>query len=107
MKLWHVIQWGNEKDGFNGWDTQCVVAAIDLKSAVEKAQELFGYYAINYRGGLADTVRLLGDDGRPDGEARLVIRIWVAFGDNLCHYETWHRQTDTGEWVDFKTMYGE
>lgn len=107
MKLWHVIQWGNSKEGGNGYDTQCIVAASDMKAAIAKGEEYIGYFAPGYRGELADVITLLGDDGRPDEDARLVIRVWVAFGDNMGHYESWHRHPETNEWLDYKTMYGD
>lgn len=109
MKLWHIAQWGNKKDGPNGHDTQCIVAAVDLKSAVEKAELHISHMFDNssYRDGKADAAYLLGDDGKPDGEPQLVIRPWVDFADNLGHYPSWHRRYwDTGEWADTESIYG-
>lgn len=107
MKLWHVIQWGNKDDGPNGWDTQCIVAATDLKSAVDKAQLHIGDFGNGYRDRLADTAHHIGDDGKPDGEAQLVIPVWVAVGINMRRIELWHRHPLTNEWVDHKTMFGD
>lgn len=110
MKLWFVIQWGNKDDGPNGWDTQCIVTAADMKQAIEKAQlhfTQFGNPLDPYRGGKADAINLMGEDGRPDGEPQLVVRIWVAFGDNMMHNPAWFRHPETDEWLDQKTMYGE
>lgn len=110
MKLWHACQWGNREDGVNGWDTQCIVTAIDLKSAVEKAEFHFQQMdrcGTTYRDGRADSIYLMGDDGRPDGEPQLVTRIWVDAAANLMRYPSWHRHPETNEWIDHKTMYGE
>lgn len=107
MKLWYITQWGNSKDGPNGWDTNCVIASTDLKSAVEYAQVLFAALAPGYRDELADAAHLIGDDGRLDEDARLVIRPYIAFADNPGHYESWYRHPETNEWLDQKTMYGE
>lgn len=110
MKLWHIAQWGNKKDGPNGHDTQCIVAAVDLKSAVEKAELHIGhmYSSIDlYRDGKADVAYLLGEDGRPDGEAQLVIRVWLDNAFNLGHYPAWYRHYwDTNEWADSESVYG-
>ncbi len=107
MKLWHIIQWGNHKDGANGWDTQCIVSAKDLKSAVDKAQLHIGDYGNGYRDRLADCAHLMGEDGKPDGEPVLITNVWVAVGVNMGKYELWHRHPESNEWVDHKTMFGE
>jgi hypothetical protein len=108
MKLWHIAQWGNKEDGVNGWDTQCVVAAPNLAEAVKFAEARFqDYNGANYAGGIAHCAFLMGDDGEQDGEACLVLRVWVSFGDNPGNYPSWHRHPETDEWLDTETMYGE
>lgn len=104
MKLWHVTQWGNVIDGVNGWDTQCIVSASTMEAAIEKGEiHISDYGSGKYRDGKADTIYLLGDDNRPDGEPKLVVRVWVAFADNLGHYPSWHKHED--KWIDSKTLY--
>lgn len=83
------------------------MAAPDLNSAVEKAEVHFRDYNSNYREGTSDTIFMLGDDGRPEGEARLVVRVWVAFADNLGHYPSWHRHHKTNEWTDSDVLFGD
>ena len=107
MKLWHIAQWGNIHEGGNGYDTQCVVSTIDLSSAVNRAEKHFATEVFNpYKGGVSDVAILLGEDNHSDGESMLVIGAWIAIADNKLHNPAWYRNTETGEWVDQKTMYG-
>jgi hypothetical protein len=106
VKLWHVAQWGNPKDGPDGWDTQCIVAAPNMQAAIQFGQERFRDQNGEYRDNKADTIYHMGDDGRPDGEPRLVTRVYVDVAMNLGGYPAWHRKWDTDEWLDTATMYG-
>lgn len=109
MKLWHIAQWGNKKTGPDGLDTQCIVSAVDLKSAVEKAELHipYQYDSYSYRNGKADVAYLLGEDSRPDGDPQLIVGVWVDMACNLTHNPAWFRQYESDEWVDQKTMDGE
>lgn len=107
MKLWHIAQWGNPKDGGNGWDTQCIVAAPDMQAAIKFGQDCIQRHNGDYRCGKADTIYHMGDDGRPDGEPVLVVRVYIDVAMNLGRYPAWHRQHETDEWLDTKTMFGE
>lgn len=99
MKLWQVIQWGNPKEGPDGKDTQCLVSAKDLESAIA-----IGEFHIRlqngetYRNGRAHCVILLGHDDMPDGEAVLLTIPWLNAGFNLGRKPAWHRSYDGGEW---------
>lgn len=109
MKLWQVIQWGNPDEGGNGKDTQCIVSAKDLSSAVEK-----GFLHIErYNEGIEnwetriDTVRLLGQDDRPDGEPILIVGVWLAHAQDMPGNASWHQSHRTKEWLTTKEMFGE
>lgn len=102
MKLWRIAQWGNPKEGPNGHDTQCVISAVDMKSALDKATELFGS---GYQKGQADFVMLMGTDPRPKGEAVVVIVPWVAPAFNLAHDPGWLRHPNTRAWVPAEDAY--
>jgi hypothetical protein len=107
VKLWHVAQWGNEKTGVNGYDTQCIVSAIDLPSAVSRAEKHFAEEVSHpYKGGVSDVALLIGEDTKPDREAVLVFGAWIGIADNKMHYPAWYRHPETNEWLDQKTMYG-
>jgi hypothetical protein len=107
MKLWHVAQWGNHEDGGNGADTNCIVRAPDLKTAINIAEDHFDGVMDEWNNGVADVAYLLGDDCSPLEEAKVVVRLWIDHAFNLGHYDSWHRDYDTGEWVDAEAMYGD
>ena len=109
MKLWQVIQWGNIEDGGNGPDTQCVVSAIDMPSAIAKAEIHFpswsAYVKEDWNKG-ADVVYLIGQDDKPDGDAVLVIPVWVMHAFNLTHNPPWYFNHETKGWDTQEEMYG-
>jgi hypothetical protein len=108
MKLWQVVQWGNKEEGADGWDTQCVVAASDMMSAITKAELHFSQYYSNYREGKADMILLLADNALTDSqESVLIIPIWIKPSYNLGKSPSWHRRNETNEWLSHKDMYGE
>lgn len=105
MKLWHVAQWGNKDEGGNGPDTQCIVRADDMMKAIEIAEAHLAWW--QFKGGQTDVVFLLGDDGVTNGEPMVVIRGWIDNALNMGNYPSWHRDLDTGEWIDHITMFGD
>ena len=111
MKLWHVAQWGNPQDGPNGHDTQCVIAAPDLETAIKFGSECIERRNGKFRDGLADVIYFLGEDGGLDSEPpQLVIRVWVAIADNMRHNPAWYRKYWEGngtEWGTELEIYGE
>jgi hypothetical protein len=109
MKLWIVVQWGNEKEGPDGQDTQCIVRSNDMMSAIEFAEDCFrGPLNDGWKNGKADVVLLLGDDNAADdGMTTLIVRIWVNTASYGGDYFSWHRKLATKEWVDAKTMFGD
>ena len=107
MKLWHVAQWGNREEGGNGWDTQCIVRANDLPSALTIAELHFDQFDHGWRDGKADVVYLMGDDGSVGDEPKLIVPIWIKPAFNLGRYPSWHFDLESKEWKDSKTMYGE
>ncbi len=104
MKLWHVAQWGNLDEGANGQDTNCIVRAPDLETAVKIAQNNFEY--LDWKDGECDVVFLMGEDNIEDDTAKIVIRDWIANAFNLGGYPSWHRDLDTGKWLTAEEMYG-
>lgn len=106
MKLWIVVQWGNELEGPDGEDTQCIVRSNDMMDAITFAEGCFRPY--KWKNGQADMVCLLGDDGAiDDDKISLIVPVWVnnaIYGGN---YLSWHRHSATHEWMDAKTMYGD
>ena len=114
MKLWQVIQWGNINDGPDGLDTQCIISAVDMMSAIGKAEDHFpswkhysrgpGFDSFEHR---SDVVYLLGEDNKVDGEPILVTRVWVCMADNPAHNLAWYREWDTNQWRTQMEMYGE
>lgn len=107
MKLWHVAQWGNREQGGNGWDTQCVVRANDLTSAIKKAEFHFDQFDPGWRDGKADAVYLMGDDGTVGEKPELIIPIWLKPAFNLGKYPSWHFDHESKTWVDSKILFGE
>lgn len=108
MKLWHIAQWGNQKEGGNGWDTQCVIRANDMQAALAQAEIHFYQNDPNWRDAKADLVILIGDDGLVSDEGpKLIIPIWIKPAFNLGKYQSWHRDYETNEWLDTKAMYGD
>lgn len=107
MKLWHVAQWGNSKEGANGWDTQCIVRANDLPAALSIAELHLDQFDHGWRDGKADVVYLIGDDGSVGDESKLIIPIWIKPCFNLGRYPSWHKSYDTKEWIDAGTLFNE
>jgi hypothetical protein len=107
VKLWQVVQWGNvEIDGADGAaDTQCLVSAIDLPSAVLAAEAAFRarYEAAwqrppaRWRGQIG-CVYLIGADFRPNGEAVIITSIRIAPALNMGRNACWLRDSEAGEW---------
>lgn len=64
----------------------------------------------DFREGKADVIYLMGDDGRPDDEPRLVIRPWIDPAMNFSHYPAWYRcywdEVNPNKWEDQETVYG-
>lgn len=100
MKLWRVVQWGNPSEGSKGHDTQCIISAVSLEKAVEKAKECFA----DWQNGQADIVFLLGKDKRPEGPPVVVVPKWVAPSYNLGVDANW-RRTPAGKWVGGALFY--
>lgn len=108
MKLWIIAQWGNEEEGADGHDTQCIMRSNNMMDAIKQAEIHFSNRWKNWKDGLADTAILLGDDGQQDDKkSTLIVPIWIAPAYNLGHYPSWHRHLATNEWMDAKTMYGD
>ena len=113
MKLWQVVQWGNQDEGPDGCDTQCIVSAIDMQSAITKAcihfdqLNTYGKQTVwrEYKAGKADVIWSLGADDKPDGEAILIVSIFVKPAHNLGRYHAWYRHPDTNKWLPQKEMY--
>ncbi len=109
MKLWQVIQWGNIEDGGNGPDTQCIISAPDLQSAVREGEaRLYNYHSFSDKGWKddADVVYLLGEDHRPDGEAVVIVPVWVQNAFNMAGNPSWHRDYESKVWKTREEMYG-
>jgi hypothetical protein len=118
MKLWHIAQWGNarENDG-NEADTNVIVRADDLLSAVELAEENFKWWNEqfitkdthnHYLSGKANVAFLLCDnDSSPDDKSKVVIRPWIANAFNLGGYKSWGCELNDGKWLTSKELYGE
>jgi hypothetical protein len=106
MKLWHVVQWGNEMEGGNGEDTNCLVRAPDMEIALALAYEHFNFHSLGWKNGICDVIMLLGEDSLDD-EAKVVMYKWKAHAFNPAKYPSWHRDPHTGEWTDDKTMFGD
>ena len=121
MKLWQVIQWGNMDDGPDGRDTQCIISAVDMQSAIKKAEIHLPYWDKDWGVHLhdekkaeekrewkhgAEVVYLIGQDDKPDGEAVLVIPVWIAMGVNLSHNPAWYLNHQTQGWETQEEMYG-
>lgn len=103
MKLWQVIQWGNKEEGPNGLDTQCIVSAANMEAAIAKGEFHFNQYAFWKQ---ADVIYLLGYDDRPDGDALLIVPIWLHYADNLQHNPAWFRKYwDDGTWATEDEVY--
>lgn len=110
MKLWHIAQWGNPKDGGNGPDTNCIVRANTLEGAIVMAEDTFGnahrtVMAEVWRAGKADVVYLMGEDASDKEEERVVIQVWVAHAFNFPGYKGWGRDYSTNEWVSHDVLY--
>ena len=121
MKLWQVIQWGNIKDGPNGHDTQCIISAVDMQAAIKKAELHFPMWKKSWATSASDpeqaakkdewdksaeVVYLIGQDDKPDGEAFLVIPVWVAMGVNLSHNPAWYLNHQTQRWETHEEKFG-
>lgn len=104
MKLWHIAQWGNSAEGVNGHDTQCVVRAHDLMSAIQLAELMFSYHLPIWKNGKANVVYLLGDDGNFDIEEKLIIPIWIKPAYNLGGYDSWNYDFESQTWISFKEI---
>lgn len=100
MKLWQVIQWGNNEDGPDGWDTQCIVSAVDMQAAIKKAAIHFPSWEIYTKGEWehtsADVVYLLGQDDKPDADAVLIVPVWIKPAYNLSHNRAWSYDYQSG-----------
>lgn len=107
MKLWHVAQWGNLEEGPDGQDTNCIVRAPNLASAVNLAEDYFKRIYQPWKDGQADVAMLMGEDTSTSDDPRIVIYSWRNPAFNLAHYPAWYRHHETNEWLDQKTMYGE
>jgi len=107
MKLWFIGQWGNHEEGTDGKDTQCVIRGNDMMRVIKSAEECFQIYR-EYRGGRADFIFLLGEDGLDDdGKEALIIPVWIGYCFNLGNLPLWHRRYwDTDKWESTKTLYG-
>jgi len=106
MKLWHIAQWGNPKDGGDGPDTNCIVRAPDLESAIKMAEEAFSApFRTVWREGKANVVYLMGEDEAQKPEPRIVIQVWVAHAFNFPHYKGWSRDIITNEWKSHDELY--
>jgi hypothetical protein len=106
MKLWHIAQWGNPDDGGNGPDTNCIVRANNLSSAIKIAENAFGSpYRPSWREGKADVVYLMGEDSSDKTDERVVIQVWVAHTFNFPHYKGWGRDYTTDEWESHDILY--
>jgi hypothetical protein len=107
MKLWHVAQWGNKDEGGNGDDTNCIVRAPDLKSAIDFAENYFNMQGHGWKNGEADVAYLMGEDCSDDDKTQLVVLIWRNPAFNMLDYPSWHRHPVTNEWGDTKSIFGE
>lgn len=107
MKLWMVSQWGNTEDGPDGHDTNCIVRAPELATAVKLAEEYFSRMYKAWKNGQADVAILMGEDSSTKDDAKVVVYSWINPAFNNAHYPAWYRHHETNEWVDQKTMYGE
>jgi hypothetical protein len=119
MKLYHIAQWGNARDNNgNEPDTNVIVRANDLLSAVKLAEEAFKWYNeqyitkdtyTHYLFGKCDVAFLLGKDNKKD--SKVIINPWIAHAFNHGGYEAWYRsyenETDDETWITQKEMYGE
>lgn len=110
MKLWHIAQWGNPKDGGDGPDTNCIVRAHTLEGAIVMAEDTFSnpYRAVNtevWRDGKADVAYLMGEDASDKEEERVVIQVWIAHAFNFPHYKGWARDYQTNEWISHDVLY--
>lgn len=105
MKLWHVAQWGNADEGPNGQDTNCIVRAPDLETAIKLAEKEFEY--LDWKDGVCDTAWCMGEDYLLDDDPRVIVQDWIAHAFNLGGYPSWHRDLDTGKWLTEAEMFGE
>jgi len=107
MKLWYICQWGNPDDGGDGPDTNCIVRAPDLQTAIVLAQDAFSrhYDKEQWRDCKADSVYLIGEDLSPSNEPKLITAIWIAHAYNLAGYKSWGRIFDTDQWEEHEKLY--
>lgn len=96
MKLWHVSQWGNIK-GPNEPDTQCIVRAPDIISAIALATKEFAGMVEAWKNGECNIIILLGEDVLSDAGARVVVRPWIANVIYLEEYPSWIRDDNSWE----------
>lgn len=101
MKLWHIVQWGNPKEGGNGDDAQCIVSASSFEAAVKKGEEHFQSYDPLYMDGRCQIVHLMGQDDKPDGVPVMVIYRWLQPSVNPGKMPLWLRENgDVWERID-------
>jgi hypothetical protein len=109
MKLWQVIQWGNPVDGGNGPETQCIISAVDMESAIAEGNKHIQWHnsfvSKDTHGWEAEVVYLLGEDFRPDGDPIVIVPVWVAHSFNDARSPAWHRHPKNG-WMTQEEMYG-
>jgi hypothetical protein len=96
MKLWQITQWGNPKEGPNGWDTSVIVRATSFDSALAVGETFFTSFPKTedgkpYREGEANLVVLMGDDFSKLAEEKIVIHDFVLPAFNLGHYQSWKK----------------
>ena len=100
MKLWRVAQWGNVNEGGNGEDTNCIVRANTMDSAIKITEEYFNQWGKNaFKHGITDCVMFLGEDASPLTEEKVVVRKWLEHAINLAEYPAWTREWNTNVWV--------
>lgn len=94
MKLWQVTQWGNPKEGPNGWDTSVLVRARIFDTALQVAEKFFTEFPKTddgkpFHDGKAQLVILMGEDLGAGDEEQVVIHDFVLPAFNLGGYRSW------------------
>lgn len=119
MKLWHIAQWGNARDNDgNEPDTNVVVRANDLLSAVKEAEYNFKWWNSQYltkdtysryKKGTPSVAYFIGNEARErdesDDKAQVVMRPWIDNALNLGGYEAWYLD-EKNNWLTQEERYG-
>lgn len=104
MKLWHISQWGNADEGPNGRDTNCIVRAPNLETAIKLAESEFEY--LDWKDGQCDVAYLIGEDYLLDDQPKVIIGDWIAHAYNLGGYTSWHRHPVSEKWMSEEDLFG-